>query len=243
MEKRRIRGLALTASAAWLALALPGPARADNWWNSVLGFIGWGPNKTAQDGIDYSARPALVVPPTMNLPPPQAPLARPADWPNDPDAAARRKAEADSRQPAPPTPAADATDSADAADRSDASNEPAQPGQKRVAAQSSKNLDWIGSHSAGLSGGGTSVFSGGQGLSMPSNFDITNISTWNPFRGSDDTKVARTLKVGVEPAREYLVQPPPGYRSPVAVYTDSDASQNAPATAAASVSTTPATGK
>ncbi|MGB7092213.1 MAG: hypothetical protein WBD60_07475, partial [Methylovirgula sp.] len=73
----------------------------------MLGFVGWGPSKTAQDGIDYTARPALVVPPKMDLPPPQAPLAKPTDWPNDPDAAARRRAEADSRRPAPPTAVTD----------------------------------------------------------------------------------------------------------------------------------------
>jgi hypothetical protein len=211
----------------------------------MLGFVGWGPSKTAQDGIDYTARPALVVPPKMDLPPPQAPLAKPADWPNDPDAAARRRAEADSRRPAPPTAVTDATASGDTADQSGQSNQPAQQGQKPAVGHS-KDLDWIGSHSAGLSGGGTSVFSGGgQGMSMPKDFDITNLSTWNPFRGSDDKQEVRTLQVGVEPPREYLTQPPSGYRSPVAVDTDSDTSQdaNAPGTAAASVSTAPTTGK
>lgn len=241
METRRIRRLALTASAAWLALALPGAAHADDWWNSVLGFIGWGPNK-ADQGIDYTARPALVVPPKMDLPPPQTAVAKPADWPNDPDVAARRAADADSRRPAPPTPVADATDNGDTTDTADQSASQAKP----VAGKDAKNLNWVGSQSAGLSGAGTSVFSGGsQALSMP-NFDITNISTWNPFSAHDDTKEVRTLKVGDEPQREYLTQPPPGYRSPVAVDTDSDTTQDAsaPAAAAASVSTAaPATSK
>jgi hypothetical protein len=244
LEKRRIRRLALTASAAWLAFALPQSARADDWWNSVLGFIGWGPNKTVDQGIDYSARPALVVPPKMDLPPPQAALPKPSDWPNDPDAAARRAAEADSRRPAPPSPVADAIDNDDTANTADQSD--SQAAQKPAASQASKNLDWIGSRSAGLSGAGTSIFSGSSGaLSMP-NFDITNLSTWNPFSAHDDTKEVRTLKVGVEPPREYLTQPPPGYRSPVAVDTDSDTSQDAsaPGSAAASVSAAPAaTGK
>ncbi len=239
MQTRRTHGLALTASAAWLALALPSTARADDWWNSVLGFVGWGPNKTDQ-GIDYTARPALVVPPKMDLPPPQTAAAKPADWPNDPDAATRRAAEADSRRPAPPSPVADATDNDD-----DTGDQPASKAQKPAAGKDAKNLDWIGSKSAGLSGAGTSVFSGGSGgLSMP-NFDITNISTWNPFSAHDDTKEVRTLKVGVEPPREYLTQPPAGYRSPVAVDTDSDTSQDASTTnaAAASVSAASATGK
>lgn len=48
-------------------------------------------------------------------------------------------------------------------------------------------------------------------------FDITNVSTWNPFKSVDDSQATRTLKVGVEPPREYLTQPPSGYRAPVAV--------------------------
>ncbi len=236
LEKRRVRRVALTASAAWLALALPQSARADDWWNSVLGFIGWGPHKSVDQGIDYTARPALVVPPKMDLPPPQTAMPKPGDWPNDPDAAARHAAEADSRRPAPPTPVTDATDNEDSADAADQSGSQA---QKPAASKDAKNLDWIGSRSAGLSGAGTSIFSGGpQALSMPK-FDITDISTWNPFSAHDDTTEVRTLRVGVEPPREYLTQPPPGYRSPVAVDTDSDTTQDAsaPAAAAASVST------
>jgi hypothetical protein len=226
-KTRLTRGLTLTASAAWLAFVLPGaaPARADgNWWDSMLGAIGIGPNKPADDAIDYSARPALVVPPKMDLPPPQPTMARPADWPNDPDAAARRRAEADSRRPAPPAPPAapgdastDADDSGDNQQTDPKASLPDAPrGQKPTVAQS-----WIGSQSAGLGGGGTSVFSGGGGpLTMPD----WDISKWNPFDSNktDDARAVRTLKVGVEPPREYLTQPPPGYEAPVAVDTDSD---------------------
>jgi hypothetical protein len=69
----------------------------------------------------------------------------------------------------------------------------------------------------GLAGGGTSVFSGGSGGIDLSNF---NLSNWNPFAAKDETKAVHTLQVGVEPPREYLTQPPPGYRAPVAVDTD-----------------------
>jgi hypothetical protein len=248
LETRLIRGLALAASASWLALALPGSAQADDWWNSVLGVVGLGPNKPTDDSIDYSARPALVVPPKMDLPPPQTATAKPADWPNDPDVAARRKAEADSRRPAPPTPPSDASSSDNQSDQADDADQTGQtPGNQPAAAQKTKAADWIGSQSAGLSGGGTSVFgTGGQPLSLP-NVSSWNPSDWNPFGKSDNTQAARTLKVGVEPQRQYLTQPPPGYRSPVAVDTDSETSQDtsAPGGAAASVSTaaTPATDK
>lgn len=214
LETRMIRRLALVASAGWLALALPGPARADNnWWNSMLGMMGMGPKNPADDAIDYSARPALVVPPKMDLPPPQAAVARPSDWPNDPDAAARHRAEADSRRPAPrtPTPAAD-DNSADDSDQ--ATQAAPAPDKTKPAVSSAPTGDF--SKSMGLAGGGTSIFSGPGGAVDLSNF---NLSNWNPFGSHDDTKAVRTLKVGVEPPREYLTQPPPATapRSPLII--------------------------
>lgn len=220
LETRVIRGLALAASAAWLALVLPGSARADdNWWNSMLGFVGMGPHKPADDAIDYTARPALVVPPKMDLPPPQAAVARPSDWPNDPDAAARRRAEADSRRPAPPAPAAPADEST-AGDSDQPTPAAAAPDKKKSPTPPTGDF----SSSMGLAGAGTSVFSGGSGGIDLSNF---NLSNWNPFAAKDDTKAVHTLRVGVEPPREYLTQPPPGYQAPVAVDTDSDPAQDA----------------
>ncbi len=58
---------------------------------SVLGAIGIG-GKKVEDDIDYRARPSLVLPPKIALPPPQAPGAnRTAAWPQDPDVVKRRK--------------------------------------------------------------------------------------------------------------------------------------------------------
>ncbi|MGB8278567.1 MAG: hypothetical protein WCF20_11645 [Methylovirgula sp.] len=106
--------LASTAVGAFLCVALPvaSPAQAQaadgNMLNSVTNFFsapfGGGKPAPAEDNdgvIDYRPRPALVVPPTNDLPPPQPAAARSPDWPKDPDAAALRKAKADSRRPAP----------------------------------------------------------------------------------------------------------------------------------------------
>jgi hypothetical protein len=210
LKTRVIRSAALTVSAAWLAFVLPspGPAHAadnNNWWNSMLGFMGMGPSKPANDAIDYSARPALVVPPKMDLPPPQQAVARPADWPQDPDAIARRKAEADSRQPAP-APASASNDASD-----DTSDQPAQAPAPPL--PKDKIAPTPEARSAGLAGAGSSIFDGGGPLMLPS-FNLSNLNPFN-LGGNDEDKGPQTLKVGVEPPREYLTQPPPGYRTPV----------------------------
>ena len=44
--------------------------------------------------IQYNERSPLVVPPTRDLPPPQADAAPPPDWPHDPDVARRKQAKA-----------------------------------------------------------------------------------------------------------------------------------------------------
>jgi len=251
-ETRVIRrsGLSLAAAAACLFLtALPGagPARAadaDNPWNSFLGWFGMGPHKPADDAIDYSARPALVVPPKMDLPSPQTAVARPADWPNDPDAAARRRAEADSRRPAPPAPPGDAsTDDSVQPDQPAAAPAPAPaPAESELTGDKQASVPWGGAPSVASSAaaqqgtGDKRVFApwgghSGAAASAGPQQDCNQIAgmpvclgswDWFGFAKSDDTKAARTLKVGVEPPREYLIQPPPGYRAPVAVDTDTD---------------------
>ncbi len=107
-------GLASTAVGAFLCVALPAasPAQAQasdgNMFSSVTNFVsapfGGGKPASVDDNngvIDYRPRPALVVPPTNDLPPPQSQGARSPDWPKDPDGTALRKAKADSRRPAP----------------------------------------------------------------------------------------------------------------------------------------------
>ena len=254
LETRVIRGLALAAIAAWLALALPGPASADdNWWNSMLGLVGMGPHKPADDAIDYSARPALVVPPKMDLPPPQTAVARPTDWPNDPDAAARRRAEADSRRPAPPAPAGPADASSDDSDQPDQPAAAPAPGpaESEVSGDKQASVPWSGAQASSVAPqqgiGGKRVFApfgghtGATSIGAPQQ-DCNEIAgmpvclgswDWFGLAKSDDTKAARTLRVGVEPPREYLTQPPPGYRAPVAVDTDSAQDAGDPDNAAA----------
>jgi hypothetical protein len=67
---------------------------------SLLGSIGIIPKE--KPPIVYNERAPLVLPPSMELPPPAAggrADARNGNWPNDPDAAARRKAAIEARTP------------------------------------------------------------------------------------------------------------------------------------------------
>jgi hypothetical protein len=251
-KTRLIRGLTLAASAAWLGLVMPGPgpAKADDWWNSMLGMVGMGPKQQpADDSIDYSARPALVVPPKMDLPPPQTAVARPADWPKDPDVAARHRAEADSRRPAPPAAPGDASADTSADDSGQADQPAVAPApaaaEGGLAGDKQVSVPWAGA--ASVSSGtpqqqGTGdkrVFApwGGHGgntaLNAAPQQDCNEIAgmpvclgswDWFGFAKNDDSKGVQTLKVGVAPPREYLTQPPSDYRAPVAVDSQPDVS-------------------
>ncbi len=95
-------GVLLSAIAAGSALLYPLPGRAfedTNPLNSMLGFFGMQFDKDS-DGIDYRARPPLVVPPRFDLPPPKE-AKRDSSWPKDPDVAAQRRAALASKTPAP----------------------------------------------------------------------------------------------------------------------------------------------
>ncbi len=95
-------GLALAAT----AIVAPGTAQAQKddsvdsnsitnleqrVWGSIVRGLGLqDPNAPS---IDYRERSPLVVPPSRDLPPPQARTAKPTpSWPNDPDVARARKA-------------------------------------------------------------------------------------------------------------------------------------------------------
>jgi len=107
MQSRWVKETAIAGALVLAVLAISAPGRAqtqedDSVENSIWSLEGriWGgivrglglkdPNAPT---IEYRERSPLVVPPSANLPPPQA-KARPKnpDWPNDPDVARARKA-------------------------------------------------------------------------------------------------------------------------------------------------------
>ncbi len=177
----------LVAGAAGAALVLAaglggaGPALAGDDgspFSSVLGFFG-APLSKPEETIDYQPRPPLVVPPKLDLPKPQAKAPHGAEWPNDPDAAARRKAEADSRRPAPQVTV------------------PPPPGAPESVLVKMKDYCPPGSKTC----------------IAPEDSFWEKLTETFTFAGGPKEVVLS----GAEPNRDYLVDPPPGYRRPLAV--------------------------
>jgi hypothetical protein len=167
----RLAGPAGAAVVLTSGLLGTGPAvAADNIFGNVLGFVGLqNNNKVADDAIDYKPRPPLVVPPSRDLPPPEKKSARSPDWPTDPDAIARRRAEADSRRPAPRIAPEPPTDT------------------KPVVVRMSD---------------------------CPNNV-CDDDSFWDKLRATFSYNKQSAVLTPGEPSREYLVEPPLGYRRPV----------------------------
>jgi hypothetical protein len=97
MKTRYLPMLALAVSGYAL---VPAPANAQGLLD--IGKIILGVPTAEKDPIDYRERAPLVVPPNQNLRPPSEsvdPAQRRANWPTDPDVAARRKAAEDARKP------------------------------------------------------------------------------------------------------------------------------------------------
>ncbi len=197
--------IALTGSVALAAVLIAGPARADgDMWNSMLGWVGLGHKQqtSPDDGtIDYTPRPALVVPPKMDLPKPQTATATPANWPHDPDASARAAAEADSRRPAPSSDSSSDDSSGDFVADADKTKPNASGESEACSDQAGKPICFYG----------------------PS--DLVNFAKgWGNLGGMFQSHAEDTskLKVGAEPPRQYLTQPPSGYQMPKIKGEDAD---------------------
>jgi hypothetical protein len=173
-----------------LSMAPVQAAEDTNMFNSVLGFVGLQFDKDDQTAIDYRARAPLVLPPKMDLPPPQtASTHRPADWPVDPDVVKRRKELAESLRPAPqitPNTRAELTKEQLMANR----------GESVVVDEKPDN--------------GCSAFAG---TSMCVSSPWQYVSQKMGLAKKEDEKVVLS---GQEPPRKYLTEPPPGYRVPTA---------------------------
>ena len=193
---RRALRLAVVALGVGLVMAA-GAARAQDddeddqtFEEKIIGNImsGIGGTNMENRGIDYRERSPLVVPPKLDLPPPESAKSEIKDpnWPKDPDEqrrkaaiAARKKAKPQSVEEAarPLTPSELNVGRTAAPTRT--SNDPIQPGTSTNPMLSLKEL--------GYNGGLFGVFKG-------------NASESAPFKG--------------EPERQTLTEPPPGYQTP-----------------------------
>jgi hypothetical protein len=179
-------------------------------------------------GIDYRERSPLVVPPSLDLPPPVAPATdvKVANWPKDPDERQRKAAIAAKKKNAPPVARVQVPSAAPAAVVAAAPagpprpiniapppEEPPAPDTIRPAYASDRNgtarTDPVYDQAGDL-------FKGGASALVPSSIsDNFNISNWFGGKKAD---TATAVAPGTEPAREALTQPPSGYQTPSANY-------------------------
>ncbi len=84
------RGLALAAAAICFGLAAPSAVWAGEdgqapLWSGLGDTLGITNTDKVETSLKYGERPKLVLPPSVDLPPPSPAAAMTADWPHDPD--------------------------------------------------------------------------------------------------------------------------------------------------------------
>jgi hypothetical protein len=196
LRQGRASALALSAaSALWLGCAgAPAFAADDGYapiWDSLGSIVGWGKDKD-QKYIDYRDEPRLVVPPSMDLPPPALPPAAGAtDWPRDQEIEADKREQAEKKKMHPML------------------------GER----QQNANHKFYDPNPGGVV---TTNYTAGQGPSQsrctagPGETCDTTIKptlNMNPLSWVGLQKKAPTV-LGPEPERDSLTDPPVGYRAP-----------------------------
>ena len=164
-------------------------------------------------GIDYRERSPLVVPPTLDLPPPSRASGdsqQMANWPKDPDERARRAVIAAKKKNAPAVARVQAAPNGSQAPQAiniaPPVEEAAVPGTTRPAYASDRNgtalTDPVYDKPGDLFTGGASELA-----------DKMGVGDW-----FGTSKKSAMYEPGTEPAREALTQPPLGYQTPSAGY-------------------------
>jgi hypothetical protein len=183
-------GVFLLVGAAWHVA----PAQAEEGNQTLRQIFGLVTGDTGQkdtDGIDYRERPPLVLPPKIDLPPPQASVEKPHPaWPTDPDLGRVKKLKAEARAPARQVNEATANPHISQAELERgriAVSDPTSPQQNACDYSTAPEC-----------------------LYTP----------WSILKkvGNDAGKEDKdVLRPGEEPPREYLTEPPPGFRKPTQV--------------------------
>lgn len=152
----------------------------------MMQTLGLRPSNSGYTGINYDERSPLVVPPTRDLPPPEAAIAPPVpNWPKDPDVARRTAKKVDDK----PRYQRDVMSESSRALRPDELNAPGAPGAAKGDGDYTANSQMSDPTDRGTKKG---LFSG-----LDSIFHKEQYAT---FTG--------------EPSRSSLTDPPPGYLTP-----------------------------
>lgn len=147
--------------------------------------------------IEYRERSPLVVPSTLNLPPPQARGTAPtANWPKDPDEQARREAIAASRKAGP----------RDAYEAQAEAQRVLKPSELAGMPQGKRKRSADSDVTPGSHVGGYNSY-----MLSPSELGTSVGGLFSTFTGKQKEEAA-TFKE--EPKRESLTQPPSGYQTP-----------------------------
>jgi hypothetical protein len=137
--------------------------------------------------IEYRQRPPLVVPPASTLPRPQEePVGRSAAWPNDPDVAKRRAANQNALLPA-------------------TQREKYKENQRPLLSQEEIRRGRLPGQAVG-----NKEFAG----SRTYDENIGPIRIGRDMAARRDEQAIANLQYGTEPERQYLFEPPAGYRRP-----------------------------
>lgn len=156
-------------------------------FDPVLNVIGLGKDSEDKPEIDFRERPKLVVPKGADLPPPVAAShSRAANWPVDQDVRRRREAAAAARAPR----------DLNADFKSNPAMTPGQLMQGRSAGPST-NPEVCPTYRNGMPDCGVEE----SAYKMKQVFSLG---------GAKEDQ----MRPGVEPTRDYLTEPPPGYRAP-----------------------------
>ena len=151
----------------------------------ILNMVGLGKDAADKPDIDFRERPKLVVPKGNELPPPVAGHNRAANWPQDPDIRRRREAAAAARAPR----------DVNAEFKANPALTPTELMQGRTATRSN-SPEVCPQRRNGMPDCGVEE----------SAYNIKKVFSL----GSKDDEA----KPGVEPSRDYLTEPPTGYRAP-----------------------------
>ena len=148
---------------------------------------GIGGTNMENQGIDYRERSPLVVPPKINLPPPdQAARVSSPNWPKDPDVAQRKASAAAARTGRP-----------EATLEAARQLTPAEMSPKRVRTQTAGAVDTPGDPNKNI-------------ILSPSQLGVES----GMFKNMFGSNKGETAQFKGEPMRDDLTQPPSGYQTP-----------------------------